>query len=122
MGLKLEDYLRKKGMIPNQNFGSMYFVYFNKDNNVIEKISVEIWDVKELSFSKKTYIFKESPYEIEFEDDKGESLGMASGFGDLLRWGYYGFLDDKKRDKKYKQLLKESKNWNKDQQIIMPVG
>jgi hypothetical protein len=131
------EYLIEKGLIPREDFGKIYFAYFNKDEDKVETFEKEIWDIAEYKYSSydkgkftdhigKSYIFNKSfPDSIEFfeGEDQGDVKGMASGFGDLLRWCYYGFLNKEDRDKKYQELLKERNSWGtQDNDIIMPMG
>jgi hypothetical protein len=124
-----EDYLRKKGLLPKEDLGLMYFAYFNKDTNKVAKFAIQIWEKYNFNYwsfkagtGNKTfqhtgtrYKFQESPYEIDFFEGEnyGHSEGMASGTGDLLRWCYYGYLDPKEQDKKYEELLIEQRSWVK---------
>ena len=129
-----EDYLRKKGLLPKEDLGLMYFAYFNKDTNKVAKFAIQIWEKYDFNYwcskaeEKMTqhtgirYKFEESPYEIDFFEGQtfGHNEGMASGFGDLLRWCYYGYLDPKEQNKKYEELLEEQKHWGEKQQEFIP--
>ena len=134
-----EEYLIEKGLLPPKGLDQIFFAYFNKDTKEIKTFFASVWDVQiakgsictmDVSravwtpYERKKYVFKCAPYEMTFndEDTEGETLGMASGFGDLLRWAYYGYKDPKEAQKKYEDLLEESKEWNKPQKIIMPCG
>jgi hypothetical protein len=114
----------------------MYFAYFNKDENVVNKFALPIRKIKSFNYTSYSenekpiehtgtrYNFDEAPYEIDFHENEvsGAHEGWASGFGDLLRWCYFGFYNPKSQNEKYQELLEEQKHWKEqeDQEIIMP--
>jgi len=133
-----EEYLKEKGII-HDDLGLMYFAYFNKDKNVVAKFALPIRKIKSFIYTSYNnenekpvehtgtrYEFDEAPYEIEFFEDEvsGANEGWASGFGDLLRWCYFGFYTPSSQDDKYNELLEAQKHWKEigDQEIIMPQG
>ncbi|MFA5207417.1 MAG: hypothetical protein WC428_02055 [Candidatus Paceibacterota bacterium] len=130
-----EEYLKKKGII-HDDLGLMYFTYFNKDKNVVSKFAIPIRKISQFKYTSYPengkpvehtgthYTFNEAPYEIDFHENEnsGVNEGWASGFGDLLRWCYFGFYNPTSQDDKYNKLLEEQKHWKEqeDKEIIMP--
>ncbi len=85
------DYLRNKGLIPSEDFGTMYTFESNREG-VSEINGHEIWD-KRLGGERMSptpvvpiyyYKLNESPWSVQIEDDKlfSEHSHLFSGIGD----------------------------------------
>lgn len=140
MARNLKEYLRQKGRSPKKDWGKMYFCYWDKDKREVGSFEQEIWGVEETKMTSshngqmvdtpgERYRFKEQfPYDITIWENhvSGAELGMASGFGDLLRWKYYGFLSAQRMEDKYFELTQRyPKEWDDadklpPQDFIMP--
>lgn len=97
-----EDYLRKKGRLPRQNYGTMFTFMSTRENGPGEIKEVLIWDIHTMTggirWTSKDgermaedityYTFKESPYKssIRASEKVGQDIGSGSGFGDLWSW------------------------------------
>jgi hypothetical protein len=97
-----EDYLRKKGRLPRQNYGIMFTFNSSRENGPGEITEVLIWDIHTMTegirWTSKTgermaedvthYTFKDDPYSgsIRASQKVGETVGSGSGFGDLWSW------------------------------------
>lgn len=77
MGINLEDYKRQKGMLPKEDFGTM-FVFNSNPNGVSEITEHTIWEVRKGGTRQYplpevdifTYVFKEAPYSANIHEDK----------------------------------------------------
>lgn len=96
-----EDYLRKKGTLPKEDYGSI-FVFKSTPSGVGEIQEHLIWEKKPWHYSTyidggyvkvpyTKFILKDSPFECQIDDDKtlGVESQYGSGVGDL--WGYSFF-------------------------------
>jgi len=100
-----EDYLRKKGSLPEKDLGIIYT--FKSSRSGVHEIKESlIWKkctsngqtslkgvTKNVTIQK--YSLNESPYEIDIwgEDIVGEHSFGGSGFGDLWSYSHFGSLD-----------------------------
>lgn len=103
-----EQYLRNKGVLPKEDFGTLFEFEATRDGVSTIK-EVLIWDiyngeiirswtesgklVKE-TIKTKEYHLRESPYTITIEEGNSivEKHGYGSGFGDLWSWSQYASL------------------------------
>jgi hypothetical protein len=108
-----EDYLRKKGMLPSEDFGNIY-TFTSTHAGVGEIREHMIWE-KSLSgrgqsseyvdgrwaesdkYNLCKYRVQEDPWEIEIkegeENEVSENVGMGTGFGDLWSWTVFSSMD-----------------------------
>ncbi len=105
------QYLVNKGRIPDPANGNMWIVKSTRAG--VSMYELPIWDISDSSFVRqsfdpikgkatepkvihqKTYVLKESPYDVAIEEGKthGEQHGYGTGCGDLWSWSYFGSLD-----------------------------
>ena len=96
------DYLRKKGLAPSEDFGTMYTFTSNR-KGVSEISEHEIWD-KRLGGKRISpapivpiyyYKLNESPWSVQIEDDKtfSEQSHLSSGFGDCWSGSTFSSMD-----------------------------
>jgi len=112
-----EEYLRKKGRLPKEDFGSI-FVFKSTPSGVGEIHEHLIWEKKPWKYS--TYIdgscqdvpttkfkLKESPFDCSIDNHKviGVESQYGSGVGDLWAYSFFCSLD---RDALEKEREKES--------------
>jgi hypothetical protein len=102
-----EDYLRKKGRLPKENFGTIFTFTANREgvSPVRESLIWEILVISKESFhvdtserkkSKLTrYSLRDSPYEVCIDENEiiGSDHGYGSGFGNLWGWSSYASFD-----------------------------
>jgi hypothetical protein len=100
-----EDYLRKKGRLPKEDFGSV-FVFKSTPGGVGEIQEHLIWEKesrhynviasggrREVPYTK--FKLKDSPFECQIDDDKtlGVESQYGSGVGDLWAYSFFCSLD-----------------------------
>jgi len=103
-----EQYLRNKGVLPKEDFGTLFEFEATRDGVSTIK-EVLIWDIHNSEVKRswiesdklvketiktKEYHLRESPYTITIEEGNsiGEKHGYGSGFGDLWSWSQYASL------------------------------
>jgi hypothetical protein len=100
--MKLEEYKRKKGLLPKEYLGTIFtfkskrdFVEVIKEHTIIEKTigSRRIEPKPEVVGYR--YRLNESPYSVEIWEDKiySSNPGYASGWGDLWTGTQFASLD-----------------------------
>jgi hypothetical protein len=121
-----QDYLRKKGILPKQDFGKIYIVVSTREEATLKECDVyDISQLQKMYYSDSTRLFNNYQYMDDYLKDitilqdtkSGESHGYGTGFGDLWGWSVFGFLDrenaeirlemEKSKIKKYKSEIHE---------------
>jgi hypothetical protein len=125
--MKLEDYKRKKGLLPKEDLGTI-FTFVSKRDSVKEIKEHLIWEkyISGKRMSPKpevpiyTYELKESPYSVQIAEDKTYEAdpGYASGWGDLWCGTTFCSLDrnviEELREKELKRVQEKYPEYWKD--------
>lgn len=83
------DYLRKKGLAPNGDFGSLYWVNINKRTKTVDRGELVIWDIETHNRSKiykyNVSLDPKNPILWQVEIDRGysyvENFNNRDGYG-----------------------------------------
>jgi len=119
-----EDYLRKKGLLPKENYGVLYC--FKSDRSGVTDIKeVLIWEkyiqknaghrgsFSSIGIDITNYKMEETPYEVSiWADEKfSEHRGIGSGYGDLWSWSWFSSEDksvlEEERAKELKRVTEK---------------
>lgn len=97
---KLQEYFEKK-RIERLGLPKIWVVKSTREG-VDVPIECQVKQIDNVS-NYKRHIISESPYEIDIENGKVESIneGFGTGFGDLWAWTYYSTLSKEDADKYY---------------------
>ncbi len=87
------DYLRKKGMLPPEDYGTLY-CFMSTPDGVGDIIALQVWETKKSGRATVMNVH-DGPYEARIDDGEvlGKNEGYGSGFGDLWSWTWFYSLD-----------------------------
>jgi hypothetical protein len=109
----LEDYKRKKGILPTEDYGTIY-VFSSSREGVEEIKECLVWEktqsgtiqspTERKGVKSHRYSIKESPYSVELYEDEivTEEMGLFSGFGDCWGGSKFASFDLKELEKRRK--------------------
>jgi len=112
-----QDYLIKKGRIPNPSNGEIYIIHSTRTGVTIKKVPV--WEtgvgmqtsfngVEKVQKPYTTYKFEEFPYVVNIPNAEmyHENDGLSTGYGDCWCWSYFTTVDEKIANKLFEEETK----------------
>ena len=123
MGINLEEYKRKKGQLPEKDYGTLFT--FTSDRNGVSEITEHlIWETYKSGRRIQpkpeceiyTYKLKDGPYEVSIKEDEevGCNVHLFSGFGDCWSGSTFGSKNreslEEARQKEFERIKKKYLN------------